>query len=272
MITAGVLFACTACGQKETGKEPEQEVREETAQNVEPAEGTGEEMADAEDAVAQEAETEELPETEEIEDREPIIVSDETAALYDAKIAEIRDMARDYDPESEEYDEMPLGIMEVCMYSGSPEDRLENLGYWLMDLNNDGSNEILIADVSYEEDMPILAIYTFVDDEFKLAVEGWARNRIEVFKDGTIYNIASGGASYAYLNLYTLAEGSDEILPKEQYFTYENEDLSIGYYKNTDGSGDPDASESITQEDFDAFFDDCDAKIFTPPYVKLSDF
>lgn len=107
----------------------------------------------------------------------------------------------------------------------SAEDILSKEGYAFMDLNDDGVEELLLGWVGNEfwnmDDGYVFAIYTLVDDEPVLAVEGWERCLYVVGEDGYLYRF---GSSSAWEGSYTKCkfnkEYEDYLEPLEELYSY----------------------------------------------------
>lgn len=108
---------------------------------------------------------------------------------------------------------MTLGTFEMKI-GGSGENALGNLGYALKDVNEDGTNELLIMKVSNPGETPvygknILAMYTIVNDEACFLTGGWERNRIFLLSDNRIFNEGSSGADDSSYDIYKLIDNTD---------------------------------------------------------------
>lgn len=87
------------------------------------------------------------------------------------------------------------------------ENAAATVGYYLTDLDRDGSDELLIGDVSaIDRSDPELIdfyryfwlLYTVENGKAKLVTESWERNRHYLSSDGDIYYEGSGGALHSY--------------------------------------------------------------------------
>ena len=88
----------------------------------------------------------------------------------------------------------------------SVDERLSLIGYMFADINDDGSEELLIGPVDDDNHSisGICEIYTMVDEKTILVKEGWLRNRVYLLEDNTIYNEWDDGAAHWGINTYTL--------------------------------------------------------------------
>lgn len=110
------------------------------------------------------------------------------------------------------YFPMTLGTFETAMGSMG-EEALKKVGYAMKDINGDGTQELMIVEVSDQGQTKyfgerILALYTIVNDEAHFITGGWARNRYFLLNDGRIFNEGSSGANDASFETYRLIENS----------------------------------------------------------------
>ena len=103
------------------------------------------------------------------------------------------------------------------------------LGYARRDLDGDSSEELLLGWVGNEfwnlDQGYVFAIYTLVDGQPVLAVEGWERNRYVVGEDGYLYNAGSSGADQHEGNKYRFDPSRADFLELvEQTHDVETED------------------------------------------------
>lgn len=118
------------------------------------------------------------------------------------------------------------GIDEVVLYSTDP---LEDIGVAIVDLNMDGVDELLVGTGNYYEgDVNIVQLYTIVDDEPVLLLEGWSRSRNYTLNDGTILTEGSSGADYSSFGILKIAGDHTEY--DSFYYTTPG-----GVYFNTTG-------------------------------------
>lgn len=146
-----------------------------------------------------------------------------------------------------------IGIIEMIGNLGNDE-ALESIGYIIKDINNDNIPELIIASVIDEYDgeydgSRILSIYTLVDKEPSLVIEGMYRDKLFLKSDGTIYNIGSGGAAYTAFGIIELRDngGSDYL---EYYYSDIDETGEPVYYKSTGLSTAESSKEYVSEETF----------------------
>lgn len=134
------------------------------------------------------------------------------------------------------YYDMLIGKIEPQIYDGSVcflvcapfsrgEKPLENIGYRIADLNNDGNLELIIGGMPTNEYWPdmIFALYTFVDGEPKMIIESVERSRNYLCSDNYFSNEGSGGAAYSVYFLYK----------------FQGTKLNLEEYLYTDGDNEP---------------------------------
>ena len=146
-----------------------------------------------------------------------------------------------------------IGIHEIAMYLDTPSDRRKAISYCILDINQDGIEELLIVDSNDNGafEMRILDMYTWEDGTAIKVIEGWSRNRFYLLDDGTIYNEGSGGAAYSIMQLFVFEPRGTELTEKDLYFTYpKNENMDeTGYYYSKDGIYDVSQAIEITAEE-----------------------
>ncbi|MDO4615123.1 MAG: hypothetical protein Q4B15_05785 [Lachnospiraceae bacterium] len=139
------------------------------------------------------------------------------------------------------------GLSEIIGSYGS--DAREQVGYTFMDLNDDGTEELLIISADNGESR-ILYCYTAVDQKPVELFEGWSRNRYYLLDDGYLLNEGSGGAAYGIFSTFRIA--SDGTLVYRDCYFWEpdlsessTEEKHIFYY-NTTGSWEVSESREVT--------------------------
>ena len=161
-----------------------------------------------------EATTETVPEnTEEDNLTEGDPFSRYTDEVYSEQIS------RYYTALSEKWDEGKyfennMSALPAYYYEGNP---LENVGFDFVDLDNDGSWELVIgAILNAEQDPAVFEIWTLVDGEPVMLAQGGSRNRYilqYVEEDGMWYvvNEGSNGAANNATYYLMLSEGKFEV-------------------------------------------------------------
>ena len=136
----------------------------------------------------------------------------------------------DYDAAVEDY----FGVWEV-LYE---ENAMDILCFAFLDMDNDNVAELAILDCGdYYDDIRIIDLYTYYDNEVKHLLSGWYRCRYFLTKDFDIVCEGSSGAVYSSLDYYEYDIGLHEFVFVESYFTYplsENWEDGIGVYHTTE--------------------------------------
>lgn len=135
------------------------------------------------------------------------------------------------------------------------EDALSTIGYKVEDISGDGIPEMMLGYVPDGKDgkgtgSMVVSLFTQLNGEPKLVLEGYYKNRYDWMGDGKFYYFGSGGAIYAMFGTYKL-EGT-ELKCEDYYFTYKKGESfeEIGHYHNTSGEWDVSVSEEIPENDF----------------------
>ena len=125
------------------------------------------------------------------------------------------------------YFENELSALPAYYYEGNP---LENVGFGFVDLDNDGSLELVIgAILNAEKDPAVFEIWTLVDGEPVMLAQGGSRNRYilqYVEEDGMWYvvNEGSNGAANNATYYLMLSEGKFEVVQGIVYDAFVNEE------------------------------------------------
>lgn len=168
------------------------------------------------------------------------------------------------------------GIAEAL--SGySPTFSLEKIGYTLQDLTGDAIPELILGSIdSWDGDTAVgrelYAVYTCQNGTPVLLLEGWARNRYSMLRDGSILNSGSAGAMYSIFGTYQLTQNGLECL--DYFFTFEKDETfeEIGTYHNCTGEWDKTVSEEMDMP-IDAFwrlYEDAEQQIFSLPLTPFT--
>ncbi len=178
-----LAFLLTACAQTQTATEPEAETQTQDSPS-----GNTEISVD--------------PENLQIPDEEAGDPSDlykDIVDLYYQALYERQTYPEDRNTEL--YDtESPLVSSIINPYWSweNADDILSKVGFALLDLNEDGLDELVIGWSGNEfwnlESGYLFAVYTMVNGESTLAIEGWERCLYVIGQDGYIYQNGSGGA------------------------------------------------------------------------------
>ncbi len=202
-----------------------------------------------------------------------------TDSIYASKIMETCQMILTFDAETTEVPAGAIGIIEIIAPLDTAEDRLGGVSYAIRDINADGTDELffLAASSPYEDtqgDSRILAMYTVRDGQPVLVLEGWARNRCFLLKDGSIYREGSNGAAESIFGTYTFDASTSGIIPTDYYFSgYADENsYAISYYRNQTGSSNIEESSVVSGEVFAAVMQDFNEDIVTFDATSFSTF
>lgn len=146
------------------------------------------------------------------------------------------------------------GIREAGI-GRSTDETLAGIGYTFYDVDGNGIEELIIADMLDNDGGPwdnrILLMYSLADDNPVLVIDGWARNRYYLLNDGTIYNEGSGGAAYTIFATYRIAEDGISLEVIDYYSSGYYGDSEWGWFHSTTGVTTEDESEIIEFENED---------------------
>ena len=203
-MSAGIICAClflfiTGCGagtESGTGREslPESALADDPAQRESAdetfhddlEENTGELSEESADERNSDEEAETGP--AEMPSEEPVVENES----YQKLISAVRKCIAGEEVEMpEEYD----FSVAIHMFPG------DTLGYFIEDIDGDGTEELVIGDTWGEDHTLIYNIYTMSGAKLVRVADGWERNRYYLCENGMIANEGSGGAansSYAY--------------------------------------------------------------------------
>ena len=122
------------------------------------------------------------------------------------------------------------------------------LGYTLVDLNQDGINELLINYMYSEQPVSesdyFFALYTQKDGQvIPLITDCAYRMACYWCGDGTIVEYGSGGALYGVATIFQFNESGDDLILEREYEVDYEKDPDAPYY---------DGEERLTDEEFDA--------------------
>jgi len=102
-------------------------------------------------------------------------------------------------------------ILENAGALGFVEPPHGELGYAIVDINNDGIPELLLGSISGLNSASPHLVFTLKDGNPVLLTSFWGRNRGVISANGTIYCVGSGGAAYTYLSSYKLDKNADTL-------------------------------------------------------------
>ena len=115
-------------------------------------------------------------------------------------------------------------------------DPLDAIGYAYYDTNIDGIDELVIGDMSQEEDWKgtVYDIYTMVDRKPAHVISGYARNRFYVLEHGMICNVYSGGAAEYGYRVFDIEPNTTNIMYQVTLKVDEYEDADNPYFISYD--------------------------------------
>jgi hypothetical protein len=85
------------------------------------------------------------------------------------------------------------------------------IGYAIVDINNDGIPELLLGSIDNLNNASPHSVFTLQNGNPVLLTSFWSRSRGVVSSNGTIYSVGSGGAAYTYLSSYKLNNNADTL-------------------------------------------------------------
>lgn len=260
-MSAGIICAClflfiTGCGAKaENGTVPEylpenvlvdehaqKESTEEdpTENSKEDAEELSEESADEGDAnegpAAEPAAPGEEPTVEptEMPSEEPVVENE----FYQKLISAVRKCIAGEEIEiPEEYDFSVI----IHMFPNS-----DTLGYFIEDIDGDGTKELIFGE-KYSEDLSVIYnIYTISGGELVRVTDGWDRNEYFLCENGMIANEGTGGAGNSNYAYFTFDGTELHLIESVIYDGYKNPENP--WYYSTESAYDAECAEPVSEE------------------------
>lgn len=129
-----------------------------------------------------------------------------------------------------------VGIAEIAALREL--DLLDKIGYAIIDINNDGVEELIFTTVSESAaEQRILSAYTVSNNKAVLLFAGGAQNGYYLLKDSKIFNRNYAGDSLVSYGVYQIEKGSVKLSCTDFYFAAE-ENGAFAYYQNQSGSQD----------------------------------
>lgn len=126
------------------------------------------------------------------------------------------------------------GVCEVAGSFGNPFDEIK---YARRDISGDGNPELIVAiknEFDNSDSSRILAVYGMKDNKPVLLLDGWARKRVYLLEDNSLYEEGSSGAAYSGWVLYRLnTEGSELTVEKCVYSDTSDADNSKVFINTT---------------------------------------
>ena len=147
-----------------------------------------------------------------------------------------------------------FGFEPYCFISS-----LEKDGYILKDLDQDGSDELIILSRGslessrYQNEDMLYAVYTMKNGKPIRVLDSWTRSRNYLCADGGIYNEGSDGAAYFTACIYDIRDGKAVVREGVQTTdkALENGNIKMAYLRMTESHKLYDGEE-ISEEQADA--------------------
>lgn len=215
---------------------------------------------------------------EEEQEKPPSQTSDEVPQAYDDLLEEYHRFILTYDYNSdfdnEEIDESKIAVWEKMLVLDR-EMILKEVGYHMMDINEDGIPELFIGDVENQNGSDeignIYALFTLKNELPQLLLVGDQRNKYFYLDDAEFVNISTVGVLYS-MDLFKLSK--DELEPQDSslYFSQYKESggEEVGYYHSLAGNYDINNAEELDKERFDAQTSDLIRRIKAIEYTPFS--
>ena len=157
-----------------------------------------------------------MAESQFIDGRLVAVTGEEIPTAYGNIIREYIDCNHSQDPDA-------FRETHVLNYELSRPGSYDNCGFWLMDLNGDGVDELLLGEDAYYDAEnswnAIYAGYTLKDGAAVQFLDGWARNRFSLCEGNYLKNEASSSASDTVVNIYRF---DGDKLQLAEGFRYDN--------------------------------------------------
>ncbi len=122
----------------------------------------------------------------------------------------------------------------------------DGFGYALEDLNEDGTDELILLDSNYT----VLAIFSTVNGKAKLLDAYWSRYGCAILDSGLLHTSSSGGAADWEHVIKQLSPDGSELLNVVQYGCRSDKFPNDYYYRIENGK-----EEEISEAELDAFFE-----------------
>lgn len=150
-------------------------------------------------------------------------VESETAvsAPYAALLARYQEALSQRQPDN--YPDLPVILTNPYWAWTDTDSLLNRTGYAEMDLDGDGLSELLLGwlgnDIWNLNQGYVFAIYTLVEGQPVLAVEGWERNLYVLGEDGYLYHCGSSGADQTEWNKYRFNPAAADYLETVEHIS-----------------------------------------------------
>lgn len=146
------------------------------------------------------------------------------------------------------------GVSEA-LWAMEVENALDAIGYSIKDISGDGIPELLVGAMDNSHSgKEIYAVYSCQNGTPICTLSGWSRSAYTSMGEGRFLYQGSGGAIYSIFGTYTLSPDGTSLICEDYYFTCEKDETfsEVGFYHNTSGEWDKDASEelNLSEEEF----------------------
>lgn len=264
-LICAMIMGCGASGETHIS------VPESTAAETDASTGVG-------NVVSDEASTAATDETVPGETEEDIVYEGDAATYY-IDVAYHEQIGRYHAALTEKWDEgkyfeNELSSLPFYYYEGNP---LENVGFGFADLDNDGRWELIIgAILNAERDPAVFEIWTLVDGEPVLLLQGGTRNRyvlqyVEEDQMWYIVNEGSNGAASHVTYYLMLSEGKLVVVQGVMFDAFADEENP--WFLTYDLDGDVSNDVPIDEETANAILD-TNRKYYTAleyfPYIYFN--
>ena len=200
------------------------------------------------------AETEAAPEPEPAPTEPMAAEEPDYEAVYAPVLQETLELIQNGYDDEKEYTYISDGLMEEVMYKDT-EELLSDIRYVIMDVSGDGIPELLIGKDDINQDGTkvsyIFSGYTVKDNAPYSFVSGWVRSAHMWMGDDHFCYRGSNGAMSTLFGDYHLSADGTEIIWDDFYFSDEVAEGKAGFFHNTTGVYDRDASEELEMSDAD---------------------
>lgn len=128
----------------------------------------------------------------------------------------------------------------------------DELGYAVIDLNNDGIPELLLGSINGLNNSAPHSVFTLKSGKPVLLTSFGSRDAGVILADGTIYCIGSGGAAYTYLSSFRLDKNADALTElTDIHSDYSDSEGKPYFVQVVDGK-----NHYITEKEFRTFWEE----------------
>ena len=214
-----------------------------------------------------------IPEEDDIEGEAIQEDSSDYSVLLDDYYRVLTELADGDRSEVEDFSEKYSIYGDGFMY----EDPLGEVKYVYRDLNNDGVEELIVAD-SYG----ITSVFTLKDGQIINILNGWSRSTEYLCDDNSFYSVGSSSAFTTFYTTRVINSSGDGTIVKEQYIfdtSSANEEDYVGadnvddyWFFTTDDDFDVSNDESTTEEVAKNYINERENSIVDLDYTLFRDY